>query len=167
MTCNPGKAIIISEVADLLGLAFSKASTMENITAAFKTAGIWPFSSQVFSEDKFLPSDVTHVPNINQASTDEESARGCSASTSNEEILNLVMPHHKAIPIVTKRKSRQLKSTTITDPPEKRRFSQAIEEESSSESDEELVLETDDESVDVESSEENNASTYFIWVLLL
>ena len=95
MTCNPGKAITLYEVTDLSGLAFSKAFTMEKIISAFKTAGIRPFNSQVFSKDMFLPSDVTDVANINNnpVSADEEIAPGSSVSRSNAEILNLVMPH--------------------------------------------------------------------------
>ncbi|KAJ8935687.1 hypothetical protein NQ314_012686 [Rhamnusium bicolor] len=47
-----------------VGIAHAKAMTLENIQAAFKKAGIFPYDRYVFTEIDFLPSKVTDRPDL-------------------------------------------------------------------------------------------------------
>ena len=62
MTSHPGQSITIYDVAELSGVAFNKAFCMENIISAFKSTGIFPFNLNIFTNDMFLPAEVTDVP---------------------------------------------------------------------------------------------------------
>ena len=43
---------------------------MENITSSFRRTGIFPFNSEIFTEDEFLPSTVTdQVQNVYSGET--------------------------------------------------------------------------------------------------
>lgn len=44
------------------GSAWLKAATPSNIISGFKVTGIWPFNSNVFGDEEFLPSSVTDRP---------------------------------------------------------------------------------------------------------
>lgn len=62
MMRNPGKPMTIYNVAECVGLAYARAMTPMNISAAFKKCGIYPFDPEVFTDIDFLPSDVTDRP---------------------------------------------------------------------------------------------------------
>lgn len=57
---HPGKPISIYNIAELLGQAFDKSMTPVNIKSGFKKTGIFPFDRHIFTEDEFLPSEVTN-----------------------------------------------------------------------------------------------------------
>ena len=59
------KTLSLYYVAGLSNKAFVKSCTMENITSSFRRTGIFPFNSEIFTEDEFLPSTVTdQVQNV-------------------------------------------------------------------------------------------------------
>lgn len=66
MLSNPGKPMTIYDVAGLLGEAFPRAFCPANIISGFKSTGIYPFDSNVFSDDDFMSSFVTNRPEAEQ-----------------------------------------------------------------------------------------------------
>jgi hypothetical protein len=52
----------IYHVAEMLGTAFPKAFTPENIVAGFRCTGVHPFDENIFTEEDFLGSFVTDRP---------------------------------------------------------------------------------------------------------
>jgi hypothetical protein len=50
MTTNPGKVMIIHDLASLTNAAYHASFTAKNITAAFAKPGIWPFLRLAFSD---------------------------------------------------------------------------------------------------------------------
>ena len=62
---HPGKTLFLYYVAGLSNKAFVKSCTLENITSSFGWIEIFLFNSDIFTEDKFLPSTVTdQVQNV-------------------------------------------------------------------------------------------------------
>ena len=59
---NPGKVISQFQVAELFGLAYLRCATVQKAVNGFKTFGIVPVNRFVFSEEDYLPSDVTDQP---------------------------------------------------------------------------------------------------------
>jgi transposase-like protein len=59
MLSNPGRPVQIYDVAGLIGSAYNKAFTKENIEKGFKVTGIFPFLRDIFTDDEFLSSYVT------------------------------------------------------------------------------------------------------------
>ncbi|KAL0879260.1 hypothetical protein ABMA27_003040 [Loxostege sticticalis] len=51
--------ITIYNIAELVGQAYTKAMTPNNIASSFKKCGIFPFNSDVFNEIDFMPSEVS------------------------------------------------------------------------------------------------------------
>lgn len=62
MTSDPGKPVTIYDVAGLIGKAYVKAFTKENIEKGFKVSGIYAYDENVFKEHEFLSSFVTDRP---------------------------------------------------------------------------------------------------------
>lgn len=62
MLQHPGKTISIYDVAGLLGTAFDRAMTPANIKSGFRKTGIFPFDRHIFTDEDFLPSEVTNRP---------------------------------------------------------------------------------------------------------
>ena len=56
---NPGKGMIIYDLPALVAIAYKNAVTPSNIQAGFKSTGIYPFNSQIFSDPDFLPGYVS------------------------------------------------------------------------------------------------------------
>jgi len=50
----------IYDIPALVTTAFAGATTIENITSGFKVTGIYPNDSNIFSDDDFLPAEVTN-----------------------------------------------------------------------------------------------------------
>nr|KAI8763259.1 hypothetical protein BgiMline_006195 [Biomphalaria glabrata] len=61
---NVNTFMSIYQLAELGGTAFLKASKKQNILSGFKTSGVWPLDKDIFSDDEFLPSDVTDRPMV-------------------------------------------------------------------------------------------------------
>ena len=59
---HKGRTLTIYDVPAMVGLAYPKAMTPANIQAGFKVSGISPFNRNVFTDDEFLPADVTDRP---------------------------------------------------------------------------------------------------------
>lgn len=74
MDQNPAKTITIYEISELLGKAFPKAFTPQNILSGFRVTGIYPFNKDIFTDDEFLSSYVTDRPLVTETNperTDE------------------------------------------------------------------------------------------------
>ena len=56
---HKGRTMTIYDVPAMVGVAYPKAMTPANIQAGFKVSGISPFNRNVFTDDEFLPADVT------------------------------------------------------------------------------------------------------------
>ena len=62
MRSNPGKTVTIWQIAELTGRAFTSAASPTNIISGFRSTGIFPLNTDIFTEEDFLPSDVTDRP---------------------------------------------------------------------------------------------------------
>ncbi|KAK9703509.1 hypothetical protein QE152_g29297 [Popillia japonica] len=56
---HPGQTITVYDVAELFKTAYERTATLEKAIVLFRVAGIYPLDSTVFSEENFLPSEVT------------------------------------------------------------------------------------------------------------
>ena len=65
MRSNAGQVVKPRQIPTLLGRAFEKAATPETAKNGFIKTGIWPFSRNVFTEDDFMPAEVTKRPEEN------------------------------------------------------------------------------------------------------
>ena len=52
---NPGKKMTIYDLAALVAIAYTNTVTPSNFQVGFKSTGIYPFNSQIFSDSDFLP----------------------------------------------------------------------------------------------------------------
>lgn len=59
---NPGKPLTIYDIAQVIGKAYPKAFSNQNITKGFEVSGIWPVNENVFGDDEFLSSYVSDRP---------------------------------------------------------------------------------------------------------
>lgn len=59
---HPGVPMTLYQIAECVGIAHSKAMNPENILSSFRTTGIYPFNSNIFSEVDFMSSSVTDRP---------------------------------------------------------------------------------------------------------
>lgn len=59
MVSNPGKTVTIYDIPKLAAVAIPQAFKQQNIQKGFETSGIWPFNSNIFSDEDFLCSSVT------------------------------------------------------------------------------------------------------------
>ena len=62
LRCNPGRTISIYELGSLTGQAFNLAMTPGNILSGFRSTGISPLHTDIFTDQDFLPSDVSDRP---------------------------------------------------------------------------------------------------------
>ena len=161
------QSITIYDVAELAGAAFNKAFCMENIISAFKSTGIFPFNPNIFTDHMFLPAGVTDVPiapnptpNQEEAVMDPENTitEAHSLTFANEKALCTIMPQPKVSVKRFKQKSRQLKSSIITDKEAKLRRFPHIAEVSSETEDLSLSSDCDDDLISLSSSSEDAES---------
>ncbi len=68
MVDNPGKPMTIYNIPLMVAQAFPKAMTIDNITAGFRTTGIFPFNPNIHKATDFVPSLVTDRPDPNVSS---------------------------------------------------------------------------------------------------
>ncbi|KAJ8939475.1 hypothetical protein NQ318_022529 [Aromia moschata] len=129
LTGNPGKPVTIYEVAEFVNPAFSESFTISNICKSFEKTGIYPFNSNIFTDDDFLPSmDLTQSDNIlDQPSTSSDLNSPSTSGIVNKNItkegreeLGIVSPemhpHEKKNKTCGRKKG---KCSVITDTPEK------------------------------------------------
>ena len=57
---NPGKAMTIYEIPEMVGCAYPKSVTPVNIQSGFRITGIHPFNENIFTDEEFLPSEITN-----------------------------------------------------------------------------------------------------------
>lgn len=90
-TNHPGKTFDIYNVAEAVGLAFSRAFTTTNICSGFRRPGIFPLNRAAFCDDDFAPASVTDRPNPEITSntsplpgpSSDLNPRACSSGTQN------------------------------------------------------------------------------------
>ena len=88
-------------MAELAESAFVKAFNPENTISAFKISGIFPYKSEIFTDDMFLPASVTdilssEVDNSQQIlNSNALPAAYSSSNLTDEEVLNEIMPYPK------------------------------------------------------------------------
>jgi len=80
----------IYDIPELVAKAYKRAMNIENITAGFRVTGIWPHNSNVFTEDEFLPSQVTDRPGDELVATMIDSDTVNPTSFNNLESLGLI-----------------------------------------------------------------------------
>lgn len=148
MLQNPSKPISLYQVSEIVGNAYPKAFTQQNITKGFSVTGIYPFNPDVFRDDEFLSAFVTDRPNpcteIGDNHEDQnavqfrssiDSIHGPSkdsncgepkASTSGTQNKNIdyispqmIRPYPKAAPRITRGGRKKGKSRILTETPEK------------------------------------------------
>lgn len=56
---HPGQTITLYDVAELFKTAYERTATVEKAIVSFRVTGIYPLDSTIFSEEDFLPSEVT------------------------------------------------------------------------------------------------------------
>lgn len=59
---NPGKTLTIYDIPKIVADSLPLAQTSINIVNGFRKTGIFPYNSNIFSEDEFSPSFVTDRP---------------------------------------------------------------------------------------------------------
>lgn len=72
MVSHPGRPLTIYEVAECLAKSFPLAFTPRNIQSGFRTTGIWPFNSNIFTEEDFMSSYVTDRENTEVLTPNQE-----------------------------------------------------------------------------------------------
>lgn len=65
-TNNPGSRLSLYDIVEIFSKAFLHIATMEKAIKGFQTTGIYPFNNEIFSDDDFLPAEVTDVPEEDQ-----------------------------------------------------------------------------------------------------
>lgn len=64
---NPGKPMTVYNIPQMVAQAFPKAMTIDNITAGFRAAGIFPFNPKIHKAADYVPSLVTDRPDPNES----------------------------------------------------------------------------------------------------
>jgi hypothetical protein len=83
---NPGRTMTICDIPSIVRQSLPNALTPNNIKSGFLVTEIWPFNRDIFTDEDFLPSDVTDRPlqdTLNLTRTSE-----CHISSSYLDISN-------------------------------------------------------------------------------
>lgn len=91
MIQNPGRSITIYDLSELLGHAFPRAFTPQNIQSGFRVTGIFPFNNEIFTDDEFLSSYVTDRPIRDQSEANLESTVNVTNERQCSEEANLLL----------------------------------------------------------------------------
>ena len=142
MRCNSGRTISIYDLGSLTGQAFNLAMTPQNILSGFQSSGIYPLNPDVFTEQDYLPSDVTDrlevtqgdcemdtAPTSEPEATATTTAAACSPPQPSQSTSAIsqhtspadIIPLPKAKPRRNSTNRRRIKSAIITDTPDKDR----------------------------------------------
>ncbi|WP_341658275.1 helix-turn-helix domain-containing protein [Blattabacterium cuenoti] len=126
MVEHPGKPITIYDVASVIGKAFVKSFTKENIEKGFLVTGICPLDQNIFGDHEFLSSYVTDRPYEEAAVSVQSTSSVTNAGVSTNPIASsskspeIIRPFPKAQPRKAPSRGRQRGKTRIlTDTPEK------------------------------------------------
>lgn len=127
MLQNPGKPISLYQVAEIIGKAYPKAFTQQNIIKGFAVTGICPINSEIFGDDEFLSGFVTD--RADPAAITTEAAEVITESIDNLDkpgpsqqnivTLEMIRPYPKAAPRKTKGGRKKGKTRILTETPEK------------------------------------------------
>jgi hypothetical protein len=79
MNNNPGRPMVIHDVAEVVGMAYPLAFTPKNITAAFRSTGIFPYNPNIFTDEDFMSSYVTDRPLVATQAKPIDGAGGSGA----------------------------------------------------------------------------------------
>ena len=60
---NPGTPCTIYDIAGFAKEAYNIAFSKKNMESAFKATGIFPFNRDIYTDEDFLPAEVTNRPN--------------------------------------------------------------------------------------------------------
>lgn len=75
---NSGKPLTIYDIAGVCSKAYALAFTQTNITAGFKSSGLWPCNRNIFVDHEYFASLVTDRPNPECSSTSQKTSDGFS-----------------------------------------------------------------------------------------
>lgn len=98
LVSNPGKRITIYQIAELVGISYPNAFSINNITSGFKSTGIYPFNNNVYCDADFIAASVTDVspPEATSSTvplpTSNENQPSCSTSS------NMTIPEELNLP---------------------------------------------------------------------
>lgn len=84
MVSNPGKPVTIYGVGSLIGKAYLKAFSKENIEKGFEVTGTFPFNRNIFKDEEFLSSYVTDRPEAESAVLQPLSTEGQTLADDSE-----------------------------------------------------------------------------------
>ncbi|XP_039446676.1 uncharacterized protein LOC120426056 [Culex pipiens pallens] len=70
LKANPGKAVTINDVSELLGDAYLRSATPKNAIVGFDKTGLWPFNRHNFKLEDFAAAKATDV--LDSFETDQE-----------------------------------------------------------------------------------------------
>lgn len=70
LKANPGKAVTINDVSELLGDAYLRSATPKNSIVGFDKTGLWPFNRHNFKLEDFAAAKATEV--LDSFETDQE-----------------------------------------------------------------------------------------------
>ncbi|KAL9697290.1 hypothetical protein quinque_000731 [Culex quinquefasciatus] len=70
LKANPGKAVTINDVSELLGDAYLRSATPKNAIVGFDKTGLWPFNRHNFKLEDFAAAKATDV--LDNFETDQE-----------------------------------------------------------------------------------------------
>lgn len=90
LASNPGKRILIYEIAELLNSAYPLAFTQKNCIAAFKCTGIFPINKYVYGDDEYLAAEVTNQSELEQCTVSEEREIPTPVTPEDQEILETI-----------------------------------------------------------------------------
>ncbi|XP_049796624.1 uncharacterized protein LOC126213079 [Schistocerca nitens] len=121
MTAHPGKTISIYDISEIFGRAFPKAFTPSNVISGFRVSGIWPFNSDIFTDDEFLSVYTTdHLQSVEVCDSPKEfvslstpSSSGIRPSAIGYRSFEDIRPHPKAAAHTTTRRGRKRACTAI------------------------------------------------------
>jgi hypothetical protein len=126
---NPGKPVDIYRIPEIIGKAYGKAFTHDNIQNGFRVTGIHPYDDSVFADDEFLSSFVTDRPLEETPSTSGQVSSDTYANHEVSSTPHSVQSRHstpemiRPYPKAEKRKKtggrKAGKTRILTDTPEK------------------------------------------------
>ena len=116
---NPGKAKTIYEIPEMVGCAYPESVTPAIIQSGFRIMGIHPFNENVFTDDEFLPPEISNrvqeQPSEMEINDDEQPGTSGVPTSTSEHIRPFKKAPQGCVII-----NRKIGSTRIlTDTPEK------------------------------------------------
>lgn len=87
---KPNKIVELADVGQIFGKAFTRAATLSNAQNGFQSAGIYPFNPTKFTDDVFVPSELTEREVPHEASQVENQAESSNdANLQNNSLRNV------------------------------------------------------------------------------